>query len=320
MSNTINPNAIVNRHLNHPAQEQDANKFGQQVGKNGQPIDPSVKAFLNPSNVQDQANISAAMVRQAEQAYGYSQSMSLQLKTREGDTVTIDFRQLYAQYQSYKEAQAGQQDPTGVRYFESREAMEATAFEERFAFSVEGHLNEDELEAVFDVFEKVDKLANNFYDGNIEKALDQAMKMEIDFGQLQGMQLNLTQTEVFVSSQQQAAVAEYAKGSGEESEKSAATVADLPEYLQKWQLALESLDQWFENAEAAWNEMMAGVTAQRFPEQDSPQGWFERIQSFHNQLKEMAQVKNDLSAPAEETIEAEPEEVAASEKVQQNSE
>lgn len=320
MADMINANSLLNRLLTP------ANRANEKETDANSAVDKSLNKAIahqyadnNPVQrkaPQDSSSISAAMIRQSEEAYGYSNTMSLQLTTKEGDKVTVDFRQLYAQYQSYKEAQAGQQDPTGVRYFESRETMEMTAFEERFAFSVEGDLNEDELGAIFDVFAQVDKLANQFYEGNIENALQEAMKMELDFGQLQGMSLNLTQTQVYMSRQQQAAVAEYGEtGKGQHADK--ATVAELPDYLQKWQSAIESLDQWFEDAQGAWNELMSGVASQRFADQDSPQGWFERVQSFHSQLLEMAQQRSDLEAQPTESQEVEPEniETVTSEKV-----
>ena len=131
-----------------------------------------------------QAVVAAARMQSVESSYQYSETMSMQLTTKEGDTVSLDFKQLYAQYQSYTRQQSAESGPSGVRYFESKEALEMTAFEEQFAFSVDGDLNEDELNAIFDVFEQVDQLANNFFDGNIEKALSQAMELEIDYGQL----------------------------------------------------------------------------------------------------------------------------------------
>ncbi|WP_321277046.1 hypothetical protein [Thiomicrorhabdus indica] len=297
MATTINPNSMIDRLVGGTNSNKD---------KAHAATDDKISSLLNSnaqslnSVPQDTSSISAAMIRQAEQAYGYSQTMSLQLTTKEGDQVSVDFRQLYTQYQSYKEAVAGQQNPSGVRYFESREALEMTAFEERFAFSVEGDLNEDELKAVFDVFEQVDKLSDQFYGGNIEQALQEAMNMEIDFGQLQGMQLSMTQTQVAMSRQQQAAAAEY------EATPDKATVAELPEYLQKWQEAIESLDQWFEDAQGAWNELMAGVTSQRFPEQDSPKGWFERVQEFHGKLSEMANLRNETLNSQDEPVVEEP--------------
>ncbi len=80
----------------------------------------------------------------------------------------------HSKYQEQKTEQSAELAPKGTQYFESKEVMEATYFEERFGFSVQGDLNDDELAAIFKVFEQVDELANNFFDGNIEKAFQQS--------------------------------------------------------------------------------------------------------------------------------------------------
>ncbi len=249
----------------------------------------------------EQGKMAASRMTQFESMYQYSESMSLQLTTREGDTVSIDFRQLYSEYQSYRNEQSAQTAPTGVRYFESTEAMESTAFEEQFAFAVNGDLNEDELKAIFDVFEQVGKLANSFFDGDIEKALEQAMTLEIDFGQLQSFQLNLTQTETKAASYQQAAVAEYDAVQETESDYGV-NMSDLPPYLAQWQMAIEKLDVQFSDGQKTFDEMMGDVVAQRFPDQDSRTGWLARVQEFHGRLAEYAaSQKVELEAGVQET-------------------
>ncbi|VAW45029.1 hypothetical protein MNBD_GAMMA04-653, partial [hydrothermal vent metagenome] len=252
----------------------------------------------------EQGKMAAARMTQFESMYQYSESMSLQLTTREGDTVSIDFRQLYTEYQAYRHEQSTQSAPSGVRYFESKEAMESTSFEEQFAFSVNGDLNEDELKAIFDVFEQVDKLANRFFNGDIEKALSQAMALEIDFGQLQSFQLNLTQTEAKAASYQQAAVAEY--DTVQEGENNyGVNMSDLPPYLAQWQMAIEKLDTQFSDGQKVFDEMMGDVVAQRFPDQDSRTGWLARVQEFHGRLAEYAASQKVESEAGVQSTEAE---------------
>ncbi len=282
-SNTISQDPMLVKQLFNPDNKSDKSTLGA----------PNlVRAGLNDMNVPkdqflptEQGRMAAAQMTSMESAYQYSESMSLQLTTREGDTVSIDFRQLYSEYQSYRSEQAAEGGPSGVRYFESKEMMESTAFEEQFAFSVNGDLNEDELNAIFDVFEQVDKLANSFFDGDIEKALAQAVELEIDFGQLQSFQLNLTQTESRAVSYQQAAVAEYDTVQTTDGNEGA-SVSDLPPYLAQWQLAIEKLDAQFVESQKVFDELMSDVTAQRFPDQDSRSGWLERVQAFHERLSD----------------------------------
>ena len=247
----------------------------------------------------------AASIEKYQNTYAYSQTMSMSLTTQEGDTVKVDFRQLYAQYQEYKHQQSAEVGPKGARMFESKEALEATAFEEQFGFSVEGNLNENELKAVFDVFEQVDSLANEFYGGNIEAALQKAQDLNVDFGQIKNMSLDLQKSEARSTSYQQAAaykgVAQTPADAQQKptyDEQAAGNIADLPPYLQKWQDAINRLNEQFANARSAFDELMSGVTAQRFPEQDTQPGWYERIKGFHDRLAEAAKLDKITLAPS----------------------
>lgn len=254
----------------------------------------------------EQGMLAAARMQNYEHTLSLSQTMSLQLKTQEGDLVTVDFRQLYAEYQSYKEQQAGQVGPEGVRYFESREAMEMTAFEGRFAFSVEGDLNEDELNAVFHVFEQVDSLADRFYNGDIEAAFEQAMQMDLDYDQLQSMQLNLSQQRTEVSRYQQTAVAQYQSLQPDTANETVQSAVQLPDYFDQWEQTVAKLDELFANSRAFVDALMAklmpgaGDAAEVEQNTQSP---LERIQDFHNRLSDWAMnqpvsTANELSEAA----------------------
>lgn len=303
MANTISENPLMAKMLVNPdGKAGESNRGGlsdlvrasqaAEHAQNKRPVAPDAEFSAS-----EKGRITAARMGQIEQAYQYSETMSLQLTTKEGDKVSIDFRQLYAQYQSYKEMQSQQDGPTGVRYFESREVMETTQFEERFAFSVQGDLNEDELAAIYNVFEQVDELANEFFGGNIEKALEKAVELEVDFGQLQSVQVNLTQTESMATRIQQAALNQY-ETVKEEAEKAQADEAVdmdvLPDYLQRWQSAIETLDTHFANANDIFDDMLSGVTAQRFPDQGDRPTWLERVKEFHQQLVEYAQQRKEM--------------------------
>jgi len=247
----------------------------------------------------------AASVENSQSLYSYSQTMSMELTTREGDVVKLDFRQLYAQYQESKHERLQEQVPQGVRMFDSKQAMEATAFEERFAFSVEGHLNEDELQAILNVFEKVDDLARSFFGGNIEEAFQKAVSMDIDMEQLQSFNLDLQRTEIQATSYQQVAAYQGVEQQSLKGDVAAAAkdadnegkVSDLPPYLQKMQDVIASLDEQFEMARQTFEELMSGVLFQQHPE--TPQSsWFDRLQNFHNQLSEAANLNKTTLAPS----------------------
>lgn len=244
----------------------------------------------------------AAASEKYQYAYGYSQTMSLTLKTREGDTVQVDFRQLYAQYQSYQHEQEAVEGPKGARYFESTEVMEATAFEERFGFSVKGDLNEDELKAIYDVFDQVNDLANQFFDGNIEEAFKQAQNMEIDFGQLSNVSLDLQKTEVRSQTYQHAAAYQQVQQATQQvegqSEGESGKLSNLPPYLQKMQQVVETMDQYFAQAREKVEQIFSMTLSQRDPEQKPFDAWYNKIKSLHDQLAEMASLDKVTLKPS----------------------
>jgi hypothetical protein len=225
---------------------------------------------------------------QYQQSYAYSQTMTMQIQTQEGDTVQVDFRQLYAQYQSYKSEYGQEEGPSGARYFESTEEMEATAFEERFGFSVQGDLNEDELNAIFDVFEKVDALSNEFFNGDIEKAFAKAQELEIDFGQIQSFSLDMQKTEMYAANYQQAQAYQGVQDTETGDAVSGGQIAQLPPYLQNMQDAVEKLDEFFANAREKFDEWLADSLAQRAGEEGQAETWYDRVKEFHDQLANAA--------------------------------
>lgn len=291
MSAFIAANPLLNSRLDGLFSQQSAREKTDETHGTAFPARSFPNSILNAEGgftPSSQGRVQAARSQQFEQSLHYSETLSLQLTTREGDKVTVDFQQLYSQYQLYKEAQTAEAGPQGVRFFESREAMEASAFEEHFAFAVKGDLNDEELSAIFDVFEQVDELAGTFYEGDLEGALQQAMDLNLDAGQLQSMQLNMSQTMTAVTRHQQSAMAEYqqVQNMGERPETPSRGMEKLPDYLMRWQQTVERMEALFESSRAFVNELMGASLAQQ--EKTSGEAvagnWLEKIQNFHDRL------------------------------------
>jgi len=330
MNNSITPANLGG--LIQPSQDQTKTDRSAKQGHEPAPHLADYRDQFSPSSKGIQA---AAFSERYESQYAYSNTMSLSLTTREGDQVQVDFRQLYAQYQSYKHEQSAQEGPQGARYFESTEAMEATEFQERFGFSVQGHLNEDELQAVFKVFEQVDQLANEFFEGDIEKAFEKAVELEVDFGQIASFSLDMKRSETMVERYQQASAYQGAQQEAIPTSEQAAKVSDLPPYLQRWQAALEEMDAHFAQAREKLDEMLSGVLSQRDALQQSFEtdlesvegeeavanlsktedaidanevmdsgAWYDRVMSFHDRLAEMANLDKNTLKPSGVEIES----------------
>ncbi|QIK36971.1 hypothetical protein GWK36_01990 [Caldichromatium japonicum] len=130
----------------------------------------------------------------AAQRFAQTDDFSLSLKTREGDTVQLRFgRSLEAQgnFAFLRDGLGNQAALLDV----SR--TEQTGFQ----FSVEGDLNEDELKAIQTLIQDISGLARDFFNGDVQKAFEQAQGIRFDIGQLAAMNLTMSRSERFSAAQ-----------------------------------------------------------------------------------------------------------------------
>ncbi|HCS64533.1 MAG TPA: hypothetical protein DIW64_10915 [Cellvibrio sp.] len=120
--------------------------------------------------------------------YGRAREFSFELTTKEGDKVTIK-----ATSSEGLAVEAGR----AVRGNNSVSALNASySSSQSFSLSIEGELSEEELGAINDLLGKVNDLASEFFDGDLDVAFDQAMNMGYDAEQIASFSLNLAQAEI----------------------------------------------------------------------------------------------------------------------------
>ena len=110
-------------------------------------------------------------------------SLTLDVVTRDGDTVTVSFSQA--------EQRSSQ---SGPGYFQASSSSSSA-----WQFEVEGNLDEAEQEALGNLFNSVQDLSERFFSGDLGGALEQAMSLGFDGNELASLSLNLTQQTVATS-------------------------------------------------------------------------------------------------------------------------
>lgn len=108
-------------------------------------------------------------------------TMSLELMTRDGDKISLNFTQ---SGRSFSEVtQAGQQQ------------VSLSGFEQNMDWQMDvvGRLDEGELGALSNLLQDVEKLSASFFSGDLGEALQQAMALGFDGDELASMSLNLRQ-------------------------------------------------------------------------------------------------------------------------------
>lgn len=140
------------------------------------------------------ANVDMPAPASIEQSFGRYESaqrneFSFSLTTADGDRVTISASSLRASITQQYAAQV-QGLETLLQYQRSSTA------EDRFAFTVEGELDADELEAINELLGQVNDLAATFFSGDVEAAFEEALELGYDSSEITAFSLNMTQTSV----------------------------------------------------------------------------------------------------------------------------
>ena len=115
--------------------------------------------------------------------YASSESLTLSVRTAEGDQVRIRMseRQYLGASASY------QSGGSGAEYQFSQSA----GFAGRYQISVQGHLNAREQQAIGQLLGKVQDVASRFFSGDVQNAFDLASGLSLDGSQLARFSLNL---------------------------------------------------------------------------------------------------------------------------------
>jgi hypothetical protein len=136
------------------------------------------------------AQINNIAIQEGLYEYAEARDFRFELTTQEGDKVSIR-----ASSSLGISVSAGR-DAKGL--YGNASQSSASSFE----LSIEGDLNESELKAINQLLGRVDKLAGQFYAGNLDKVFDKALNLGYDDQQIASYSLNLSQVQI-----QQVAVA-----------------------------------------------------------------------------------------------------------------
>ncbi len=121
-----------------------------------------------------------------------TESLQLEVRTRDGDRVRIQLESVdaFRSDESILHAAGAGGSLTQAQFSASRLSSE------RFSIRIEGNLDEDERAALEDLLGRVDRLADQFFDGDAQLALQQALELGYDRDEIAGFSLRLTATDV----------------------------------------------------------------------------------------------------------------------------
>lgn len=122
----------------------------------------------------------------AAERYQAAETLSLNVKTQDGDDVIITF----SKQSDYQSSIGGYADTSGSALSFSMDRTESSDYR----FSVEGDLDEAEIGALQRLIKDVNEIADDFFDGDIQTAFAQASEFRMDKTELASMNLQLTRS------------------------------------------------------------------------------------------------------------------------------
>ena len=145
---------------------------------------------INPGKDTADSNVVSRLT--AAERYQEAETLSLKVKTQDGDEVTIRFS---------RESQS-----TGAFGIEqNRDGSTSALFDisrsesSQYQFSVNGDLDDSEIDALQNLIQDVNEISNEFFDGDVQKAFEMASEYNMDKTELASMNLRLTQSEQYTS-------------------------------------------------------------------------------------------------------------------------
>ncbi len=114
-------------------------------------------------------------------------NLSLQIKTQDGDIITLSMESMRSSSQSASIDRSSD----GTRFSSTHQ----TQARDSIQFSVEGHLDEEEQQALNALIKKVDRFSDKFFDGNMSNILQHVSKLGFDTEEIAGFSLSLSQIE-----------------------------------------------------------------------------------------------------------------------------
>ncbi|MCW8883978.1 MAG: DUF5610 domain-containing protein [Motiliproteus sp.] len=148
-----------------------------------------VDALAPIADEEEQGLTSTSML--AAERYQESESFSLKLRTQDGDKVVVKFDSS----SSYEASFGAYSDDEASAVSFSIDRSQSS----NYRFSVEGELDEGEIDAIQELIQDVSLIADDFFDGDVQAAFDQASQYQMDKTELASMHLRLTQSQEYSS-------------------------------------------------------------------------------------------------------------------------
>lgn len=223
------------------------------------------------------AQLSTSIDYQSYAAKSLENTSDLSITTADGDVVTISFSDYAQNSNSQQLSYANNSNGEQFGFLSSQSSYRET----NFSFSVDGNLDEGEKKAIGDLIKEISKIEKSFFNGNIDKAFKQALKLGYDSSELSGFQLDLTQTKMAVVSQKYTEVAQL--DNQPNNNAIANTIKPVKDFVAQYNQLNDLTNTLFSDQQQPFQQLLDSVFNAQFSQQ---QDMLARLQDFTSLLNE----------------------------------
>ena len=210
---------------------------------------------LTPVSSPTQVSRSVALSNNSYSSQANSSDLSI--TTADGDIVSISFSALQeSQASEYLSYYSGN-NSTELGYQNSSSSYSAM----NFSYSVQGDLDEDEMQAIQSLIKDISKIENDFFSGNIDDAFNKAVELGYDEEQLSSFNLELRQTQTNYVSQAYREVANYTENANDELSNIVKPVLD---FIGEFKELRDNANKILDNEGEQFNNLLESVLNSQF--------------------------------------------------------
>ncbi len=208
-----------------------------------------------------------------------SERAAIQITTQDGDIVSFNLEQIQASFER------GELSADRFGFESSQLAGQYQSGQ--YSYSVEGELDEGELQALNDLMVQIEGMSEQFFSGDFQAAFQSALELGFDGEEIAGFSVNLSQTTVQqVSAYQE--IADIGEGAEVVNSNYAERFDPLSEFFDSLQAAFDSASQFSQPAQLVSDlfDRMTDDRIETIPEDIAESTLFEQMQAYMTALLE----------------------------------
>jgi len=207
---------------------------------------------ISPSS----SSLTSRAVEFSSESYAsQSNSSDLSITTADGDIVTISFSALQENQASENFSYSANQNSSQMSYQSSASSYSQM----NFSFSVQGDLDNEELQAIQSLIKDISKIEKDFFAGDIDKAFNKALELGYDEEQLSSFNLELRQTQTNYVSQAYTEIANY-----DENEELNALIRPVLDFIGDFKELRDNANKLLDHEGKQFNKLLESVLNAEF--------------------------------------------------------